>query len=99
MTHTGSLLASLKDSLLSPELKTLRDTIRNIRFAGAAVAAFAAQTLARARQDIGAGGEKLSGFLATLRANKSPAAGGVAPVLPLLRDFRVQCPGWLEALF
>ena len=68
--YTGSILASLKESLLSPELKTLRDTIRNIRSLELLSPHLLRKRSRAQDKDIGAGGEKLSGFLATLKGEQ-----------------------------
>lgn len=98
--YTGSILASLKDNLLSPELKTLRDTIRNIRSLELLSPHLLRKTLARARQGHWRGRRKivrLSGY--TQRRTKSPPAGGVVPVLPPTARFPGgECPRRLEAL-
>lgn len=88
--YTGSLLASLKDSLLSPELKTLRDTIRNIRSLELLSPHLLRKRSRAQDKDIGAGGEKLSGFLATLKGEKKAQLLAVLrQFYPQLRDFRV----------
>lgn len=88
--YTGSLLASLKDSLLSPELKTLRDTIRNIRSLELLSPHLLRKRSRAQDKDIGAGGEKLSGFLATLKGEqKAQLLAVLCQFYPHLRDFRV----------
>lgn len=88
--YTGSLLASLKDSLLSPELKTLRDTIRNIRSLELLSPHLLRKRSRAQDKDIGAGGEKLSGFLATLKGEqKAQLLAVLRQFYPQLRDFRV----------
>lgn len=88
--YTGSILASLKDSLLSPELKTLRDTIRNIRSLELLSPHLLRKRSRAQDKDIGAGGEKLSGFLATLKGEKKAQLLAVLrQFYPQLRDFRV----------
>ncbi len=88
--YTGSILASLKDSLLSPELKTLRDTIRNIRSLELLSPHLLRKRSRAQDKDIGAGGEKLSGFLATLKGEqKAQLLAVLRQFYPQLRDFRV----------
>lgn len=88
--YTGSLLASLKDSLLPPELKTLRDTIRNIRSLELLSPHLLRKRSRAQDKDIGAGGEKLSGFLATLKGEqKTQLLAVLRQFYPQLRDFRV----------
>ncbi len=88
--YSGSLLASLKDSLLSPELKTLRDAIRNIRSLELLSPHLLRKRSRAQDKDIGAGGEKLSGFLATLKGEqKAQLLAVLRQFYPRLRDFRV----------
>lgn len=88
--YTGSLLASLKDSLLSPELKALRDAIRNIRSLELLSPHLLRKRSRAQDKDIGAGGEKLSGFLATLKGEqKAQLLAVLRQFYPQLRDFRV----------
>ena len=88
--YTGSLLASLKENLLPPELKTLRDTIRNIRSLELLSPHLLRKRSRAQDKDIGAGGEKLSGFLATLKGEqKAHLLAVLCQFYPQLRDFRV----------
>lgn len=88
--YTGSLLASLKDALLPPELKTLRDAIRNIRSLELLSPHLLRKRSRAQDKDIGAGGEKLSGFLATLKGEqKAQLLAVLRQFYPRLRDFRV----------
>lgn len=88
--YSGSLLASLKDTLLPPELKTLRDAIRNIRSLELLSPHLLRKRSRAQDKDIGAGGEKLSGFLATLKGEqKAQLLAVLRQFYPRLRDFRV----------
>ena len=81
---------ALKDSLLPPELKTLRDTIRNIRSLELLSPHLLRKRSRAQDKDIGAGGEKLSGFLATLKGEqKAHLLAVLCQFYPQLRDFRV----------
>ncbi len=91
--YTGSLLASLKDALLPPELKTLRDTIRNIRSLELLSPHLLRKRSRAQDKDIGAGGEKLSGFLATLKGEQK------AHLLAVLCQFYPQLRGRCCASF
>lgn len=88
--YTGSLLASLKDALLPPELKTLRDAIRNIRSLELLSPHLLRKRSRAQDKDIGAGGEKLSGFLASLTfGQQAQLLAVLRQFYPQLHDFRV----------
>lgn len=95
--YSGSLLAGLKDGLLSPELIVLRDTIRNIRSLELLSPHLLRKRSRSQDKDIGAGGEKLSGFLATIKGEqKAKLVTLLQQFYPTLKDFRVASAkgGW-----
>jgi predicted ATPase len=65
--YQGSILSQLKDSLLPPEIREFRDALRNIRSLELLSPHLLRKRSRAQDKDIGAGGEKLSGFLASLK--------------------------------
>lgn len=95
--YSGSLLAGLKEGLLSPELIVLRNTIRNIRSLELLSPHLLRKRSRSQDKDIGAGGEKLSGFLATIKGQQKEALLALLQQFyPTLKDFHVASSkgGW-----
>ena len=95
--YQGSLLSALKDSELPEAVKEFRDAMRRIR----SLELLSPQLMRkRARsndQDIGAGGEKLSAFLHSIKgAHRERLLGLLKQFYPNLLDFKVtsQRAGW-----
>ena len=93
----GSLLSALKDSELSEPVKAFRDAVRKIR----SLELLSPQMMRkRARtndQDIGAGGEKLSAFLHSIKGeHRDRLLGMLKSFYPNLLDFKItsQKAGW-----
>ncbi len=93
----GSLLSVLKDSELSEPVKAFRDAVRKIR----SLELLSPQMMRkRARtndQDIGAGGEKLSAFLHSIKGeHRDRLLGMLKSFYPNLLDFKItsQKAGW-----
>ncbi len=66
-TYQGSILSQLVDSQLSPELRILRDRLRNIRSLELLSPHLMRQKARGGADDIGFGGEKLSSFVSTIK--------------------------------
>lgn len=66
-TYQGSILSQLVDSQLSPELRVLRDRLRNIRSLELLSPHLMRQKARGSAGDIGFGGEKLSSFIAGIK--------------------------------
>lgn len=95
--YQGSLLSSLKESELPEAIKEFRDALRRIR----SLELLSPQMMRkRARtndQDIGAGGEKLSAFLHSIKGeHRERLLGLLKTFYPNLIDFKVtsQRAGW-----
>lgn len=88
--YQGSILSQLKDSLLPPELREFRDALRNIRSLELLSPHLLRKRSRAQDKDIGAGGEKLSGFLASLKGEqKAHLVELLRTLYPRLQDFRV----------
>ncbi|MCG9000249.1 AAA family ATPase [Laribacter hongkongensis] len=99
--YTGSLLSGLKENLLSVELKELRDAIRNIRSLELLSPHLLRKRSRTQDKDIGAGGEKLSGYLDTIKgADKAALLALLKTFYPRLAAFRVATSkgGWKRLL-
>jgi predicted ATPase len=71
--YQGSILSQLIDSQLSPQLRTIRDTLRNIRSLELLAPHLMRQKARGPADDIGFGGEKLSSFLSTIKGEPKKA--------------------------
>ena len=80
-SYQGSILSQLRDSELSPELKNVRDTLRNIRSLELLSPHLMRQRTRDSAADIGIGGEKLSAYLHSIKG------GDKQHLLELLRTF------------
>jgi predicted ATPase len=88
--YQGSILSQLKDSLLPPEIREFRDALRNIRSLELLSPHLLRKRSRAQDKDIGAGGEKLSGFLASLKGeHKARLVEVLRTLYPRLQDFRV----------
>ncbi|MFZ4214679.1 AAA family ATPase [Pantoea endophytica] len=95
--YSGSVLSQLKDNFLSPEIIAFRDAVRNIK----SLELLSPHSLRKRSRlpdtDVGPGGEKLSGFLSTL---KPPAKALLLDELrrfyPEIDEFRIATSkgGW-----
>lgn len=96
-THQGSLLSALKDSELPPGLLEFRNALRRIRSLELLSPQLLRKRARSSDRDIGAGGEKLSAYLDTV---KGQARGDLITLLqrfyPTLQDFKVTSmrSGW-----
>jgi predicted ATPase len=68
--YQGSILSQLLDSELTPELRNLRDTLRNIRSLELLSPHLMRQKARGPADDIGFGGEKLSSFLSSIKGEQ-----------------------------
>lgn len=80
-SYQGSILSQLRDSELSPELKSIRDTLRNIRSLELLSPHLMRQRTRDSAASIGIGGEKLSAYLHSIKG------GDKQHLLDLLRTF------------
>lgn len=80
-SYQGSILSQLRDSELSPELKNIRDTLRNIRSLELLSPHLMRQRSRDSAASIGIGGEKLSAYLHSIKG------GDKQHLLDLLRTF------------
>lgn len=79
--YMGSILSSLKDEVLSPELVDIRNVMLNIRSLELLSPHLMRYSLRDAASDIGVGGEKLSPFLYSIKGEQRES------LLRLLRHF------------
>lgn len=95
-TYEGSLLSALKDSELTAELLEFRDALRMLR----SLELLSPQSLrkrARAGEDIGIGGEKLSAYMDHIKgAEKAHLIEALKAFYPRMSDFKVKTlrSGW-----
>jgi len=90
LEYKGSILSRLKDSLLPDELREFRDAIRHIRSLELLSPHLLRKRSRLQDKDIGAGGEKLSGFLATIKGDgKARLLDLLQRFYPQLHDFKV----------
>lgn len=68
-TYQGSILSQLKDSVLTPELLNVKQTLQGIKSLEL-LSPHLMRQRARQADDVGVGGEKLSAFLASLSETK-----------------------------
>lgn len=88
--YRGSVLSQLKDNILSDELKEFRDSVRNIRSLELLSPHLLRKRSRSQDRDIGTGGEKLSGFLATIKGeNKARLLTLLQQFYPQLHDFKI----------
>lgn len=80
-SYQGSILSQLRDSELNPELKSIRDTLRNIRSLELLSPHLMRQRTRDSADSIGIGGEKLSAYLHSIKG------GDKQHLLELLRTF------------
>ena len=80
-SYQGSILSQLRDSELSPQLKSIRDTLRNIRSLELLSPHLMRQRTRESAVSIGIGGEKLSSYLHSIKG------GDKLHLLELLRTF------------
>ena len=80
-SYQGSILSQLRDSELSPELRSIRDTLRNIRSLELLSPHLMRQRTRDSVTSIGIGGEKLSAYLHSIKG------GDKLHLLDLLRTF------------
>ena len=79
--YTGSILSALKDDALNPEIIEVRNIISNIRSLELLSPHLMRYSLREAATDIGAGGEKLSPFLYSIKGEERDK------LIKLLREF------------
>lgn len=88
--YHGSVLSQLKDSVLPAYVREFRDAIRNIRSLELLSPHLLRKRSRTQDKDIGAGGEKLSGFLGQLNAaEKERLLNLLQKFYPRLQNFRV----------
>lgn len=88
--YQGSVLSQLKDSVLPASVREFRDAIRNIRSLELLSPHLLRKRSRTQDKDIGAGGEKLSGFLGQLSAvEKERLLSLLQKFYPRLKNFRV----------
>ncbi|MGL5384774.1 MAG: AAA family ATPase [Enterobacterales bacterium] len=88
--YQGSVLSQLKDSVLPASVREFRDAIRNIRSLELLSPHLLRKRSRTQDKDIGAGGEKLSGFLGQLNAaEKERLLSLLQKFYPRLQNFRV----------
>lgn len=80
-SYQGSILSQLRNSELGPELRHIRDTLRNIRSLELLSPHLMRQRTRESAASIGIGGEKLSGYLHSIKG------GDKLHLLELLRTF------------
>jgi predicted ATPase len=80
-TYQGSLLSQLRDSELTPELKLIRDSLRQIRSLELLSPHLMRHRTRDAATDVGTGGEKLSAFLYSIKGAEKSA------LIELLKTF------------
>jgi predicted ATPase len=96
-TYQGSILSQLFDKELSPELRTLRDSLRNIHSLEQLSPNLMRQKARGDATDIGFGGEKLSAFIGTIRGEqKETLVHLLQQFYPKLVDIKVSAikGGW-----
>lgn len=96
-TYQGSLLSALKDSELPAPILEFRDALRRIRSLELLSPQLLRKRARASEKDIGAGGEKLSAYLHTIKGEKKAALVTLLQKFyPALLDFKVtsQTSGW-----
>lgn len=95
--YQGSILSSLKDSELDPELLEFRDALRNFRSLELLSPEKLRKSARTTEQDIGSGGEKLSAYLDTIKGErKTQLVALLQRFYPALVDYKItsQRSGW-----
>lgn len=95
--YQGSILSQLEDKYLTSEMLQLRQAIRGLRSLELLSPHLLRKRSRTQDRDIGAGGEKLSGFLATIKGDdKHRLLDLLRQFYPRLQDFRVASSkgGW-----
>ena len=88
--YQGSILSQLEARFLGDEVRQLRDAIRGLRSLELLSPNLLRKRSRSQDKDIGAGGEKLSGFLATIKGEqKDRLVALLKQFYPQLQDFRV----------
>lgn len=88
--YSGSILSRLKENLLSSELREFRDVIRYIRSLELLSPHLLRKRSRLQDKDIGTGGQKLSGFLATIKGeSKARLLDLLQQFYPQLHDFKI----------
>jgi predicted ATPase len=88
--YQGSILSQLKDNMLPAQIREFRDAIRNMRSLELLSPHLLRKRSRTQDKDIGAGGEKLSGFLSQLKAEQREELQHLLQVFyPRLTSFRV----------
>lgn len=88
-TYQGSLLSQLRDSELTPELKLLRDSLRQIRSLEQLSPHLMRQRTRVSATDVGASGERLSPFLHSIKgAEKAALLNMLRRFYPRVVDFK-----------
>lgn len=96
-TYQGSLLSALRDTELPEAVLELRDALRRIRSLELLSPQLLRKSARTSDHDIGAGGEKLSAYLDTIKGERKKALIGLLKrFYPALTDFKVvsQRSGW-----
>lgn len=89
-TYQGSLLSALKDSELPEAVLELRDALRRIRSLELLSPQLLRKSARTSDHDIGAGGEKLSAYLDTIKGERKEALIELLKrFYPALTDFKV----------
>ncbi|MCG9052524.1 AAA family ATPase [Laribacter hongkongensis] len=99
--YQGSILSQLEDKVLPDEIRQLRDAIRDMRSLELLSPHLLRKRSRSQDRDIGAGGEKLSGYLDTIKgADKAALLALLKTFYPRLADFRVASSkgGWKRLL-
>lgn len=88
--YQGSVLSQLKDNVLPGSVREFRDAIRNVRSLELLSPHLLRKRSRTQDKDIGAGGEKLSGFLGQLNSQeKERLLNMLQQFYPRLKNFRV----------
>lgn len=88
--YQGSILSQLRDTELSAPIRQLRETIRGIRSLELLSPHLMRKRARTSEFDIGAGGEKLSGFLSTIKGEKrNTLVRLLQQFYPKLVDFKI----------
>ncbi|MCG9084049.1 AAA family ATPase [Laribacter hongkongensis] len=99
--YQGSILSQLEDKVLTDEIRQLRDAIRDMRSLELLSPHLLRKRSRSQDRDIGAGGEKLSGYLDTIKGeDKAALLALLKTFYPRLADFRVASSkgGWKRLL-
>jgi predicted ATPase len=96
-TYTGSILSSLKDEVLCPQIVDVRNAIANIRSLELLSPHMMRYSLRETASDIGVGGERLSPFLYSIKGeDRQNLIELLKKFYPAVTDFKVkqERAGW-----